>query len=206
MSALTATTGGAARGPANRKACRRAYRRVNEGDLAEKLADDRRVARVLHRVLFLEKRYDARQVARGMGIAYATLAAYCEALIPFPRHRLRSLFAATQDAVLAAELLDLPGIRWTMAPLPAASTPRAVRSLALDAAESVAHMGADLSRAMEPDSEGGEAITESERRHVAAHIEESHRKIETIKQAVDRMGGDRGASAVRTPAAVGHTA
>ncbi len=127
------------------------------------------------------KRHEVAATARKMGIPASTLYGYCEGVSPMPACILAQLAAATRDAQLISDLLNLGAVGLTVSVDPAASTPDAVRDQALRLGEAIGDAQQAVRKAL-ADNE----IDEAELKRIEQAAEEIERQSETLKKSAEQ--------------------
>jgi hypothetical protein len=136
-------------------------------------------AHVLYAAFILEKRHDIGVVARKMGIAPGTLYAYCENRESLPSYRIAQLYAATGDAKLISDLLDLGAVGLVLAEAPPALSGSGVHRAALRLG-----MAAGAAQAAVHEAMADGVVTPDEERTVVARIDDLQRDAATLRRVV----------------------
>jgi hypothetical protein len=138
-------------------------------------------AHVLYAAFILEKRHDIGVVARKMGIAPGTLYAYCENRESLPSYRIAQLYAATGDAKLISDLLDLGAVGLVLAELPPDSMGSGVHRATIRLGAAAGKVQAAVHEAM---ADG--VVSDAEAADIHGKVDELHRTGATLRRVVSR--------------------
>ncbi len=136
-------------------------------------------AHVLYAAFIIEKRHDIGAVARKMGISPGTLYAYAENRESLPSYRIAQLYAATGDAKLISDLLDLGAVGLVLSELPPDSMGSGVHRATIRVGMAAGAVQAAVHSAM-----ADQVITEAEADEITEKVGEMHRAGASLVRGV----------------------
>jgi hypothetical protein len=143
-----------------------------------------RVVEALNRHLIRSERHSVKAVAAKMGISMSTLYAYIEGQNPFPLERLPSLYAATQDVQLIADLVGCCESGLTLVADPAAGDVGNVATQALKVGAASGEVTSTVLRALDDNR-----IDDREAHEIAKAVEGAQREGEGLRLVARKAVG-----------------